>query len=81
MHLIYYIIICDVILIFIGFLVSRIIDRFHKNVSDTVRLIHYMGEDLDVIAKDLKEMNKMLEDKSMKLDGIINKAKEKGKYI
>ena len=78
MHLIYYIIICDAILIFIGFLVSRVIDRLHKNVDETVGLIHSMGEDLGVIAKDFEEMNKILEDRSMKLDSIICKIKEKG---
>lgn len=77
MQLIYYIIICDVILILIGLLVSIIIDRANKSVDMTIKLIHSMGEDLSVIGKDLDEMNKMLEDKSMILDGIIGKIKEK----
>lgn len=78
MDLIYYVIICDVVLIFIGFLINCVIDRLHKNVEETVGFLRSMGEDLDVIIKDLKEMNMILGDKSTKLDCMIDKIKETG---
>jgi len=77
MNIIYYIIIGDVILIFIGLLIARAINRFHKNVDETVKFIQSMGKDLEVIAKDLEEMNKMLEEKNEMMDIMISKAKEK----
>ena len=74
--LIYYIIIIDVILIFIGLLIAYFIDRFHKNVDETVKLIHIMTQDIVVITKYIEEMNVILEEKSRKLDGIIGSIEE-----
>lgn len=67
MDLIYYIIIIDAILIFVGLLIAYTIDRFHKNVDETVKLLHIMTEDLGVIIKDIEEMNVMFEEKSTKM--------------
>lgn len=77
MNTVYYIIIGTVILIFIGFTIGCVVYRLHKDVDESLRLIHSAAEDLGAIAKDIDEMNRILEDKNVKLDNMIRKIEEK----